>query len=158
MAVYLGEGIRPALSVFGVIFFASLLWAGYLNDQRLPYYAISVIAPSLLCLWHIWTFDHNDPKDCWKTFAVGLTNLVTWTNADIMLYLGGSPLRGDGLHWIDRGSLLQTSVPRRLSATLRHEGFSVATKYYVILILSSKVIDRRRKTYLGNRVAMPLFV
>ncbi|KAG1738531.1 UbiA prenyltransferase family [Suillus lakei] len=69
MAVRLGEGIRPALSLFDVTFFVCLLYAGYLNDQRLPFYVISVIAPFLLCLWHIWSFDHNDPKDSWKKFT-----------------------------------------------------------------------------------------
>ncbi|KAG1747744.1 UbiA prenyltransferase family [Suillus paluster] len=71
MAVRLGEGIRPALSLFDVTFFASLLYAGYLNDQHLPFYVISVIAPFLLCLWHVWSFDHNDPKDSWKKFMAG---------------------------------------------------------------------------------------
>ncbi|KAG1856001.1 UbiA prenyltransferase family-domain-containing protein [Suillus subalutaceus] len=54
-----------------VIFFACLLWAGYLNDQHLPFYVMSVIAPFLLCLWHIWSFDHNDPKDSWEKFTAG---------------------------------------------------------------------------------------
>ncbi|KAG1794124.1 UbiA prenyltransferase family [Suillus plorans] len=69
MAVRLGDGIRPALSVFDAIFFACLLWAGYLNGQHLPFYVMSVIAPFLLCLWHIWSFDHNDPQDSSKTFS-----------------------------------------------------------------------------------------
>ncbi|KAG2109376.1 UbiA prenyltransferase family [Suillus discolor] len=69
MAVRLGDGIRPALSVFDAIFFACLLWAGYLNGQHLPFYVMSVIAPFFLCLWHIWSFDHNDPQDSSKTFT-----------------------------------------------------------------------------------------
>ncbi|KAG1753886.1 UbiA prenyltransferase family [Suillus paluster] len=68
MAVRLGEGIRPALSLFDLTFFACLLWAGYLNGQHLPFYVMGVLAPFLLCLWHIWSFDHNDPQDSWKTF------------------------------------------------------------------------------------------
>ncbi|KAG0702711.1 UbiA prenyltransferase family [Suillus ampliporus] len=68
MAVSLGESIRPALSLFDLTFFGCLSWAGYLNGQRLPFYMISVIAPFFLCLWHIWSFDHNDPQDSWKKF------------------------------------------------------------------------------------------
>ncbi|KAG2140616.1 hypothetical protein DEU56DRAFT_755228 [Suillus clintonianus] len=49
MAVRLGtlsDDIRPALSVFNVIFFACLLWAGYLNGQHLLFYVMSVFACS----------------------------------------------------------------------------------------------------------------
>lgn len=77
MAVRLGDGIRPALSVFDATFFACLLWAGYLNGQHLPFYVMSVIAPFLLCLWHIWSFDHNDPRDSWKKFTVRLIDITT---------------------------------------------------------------------------------
>ncbi|KAJ8595123.1 UbiA prenyltransferase [Rhizopogon salebrosus TDB-379] len=71
MAVRLGEGLRPALSLFDVAFFGCLLRAGYLNGQHLPFYVLSAIVPFLLCLWHIWSFDHNDPLDSWKTFTAG---------------------------------------------------------------------------------------
>ncbi|KAG2064888.1 UbiA prenyltransferase [Suillus decipiens] len=71
MAVRLGDDIRLALSVFDVVFFACLLWAGYLNGQHLAFYVMSVIAPFLICLWHIWTFDPNDPEDSWKKFKAG---------------------------------------------------------------------------------------
>ena len=77
MAVRLGDGIRAALSVFDVTFFGCLLWAGYLNNQGLPFYVLSVFAPFFLCLWHIWSFDHNDPRDSWKKFVVRLTNITT---------------------------------------------------------------------------------
>jgi 4-hydroxybenzoate polyprenyltransferase len=72
MAVRLGEAIRPALSLFDATFFACLSWAGYLNGQCVPYYVMSVLAPFLLCLWHIWSFDQNDSQDSWKTFTVRL--------------------------------------------------------------------------------------
>ncbi|KAG2141832.1 hypothetical protein DEU56DRAFT_754814 [Suillus clintonianus] len=77
MAVRLGNGIRPVLSLFDLTFFVSLLCAGYLNGQGLLYYVISVIAPFLLCLWHIWSFDHNDPKDCWEKFTIRITDIST---------------------------------------------------------------------------------
>ncbi|KAG2064890.1 UbiA prenyltransferase [Suillus decipiens] len=70
MAVRLGDNIRLALSVFDVVFFACLLWAGYLNGHHLTFYVMSVVAP-FLCLWHIWSFDHNDPQDSWKKFTAG---------------------------------------------------------------------------------------
>ncbi|KAG1839916.1 hypothetical protein DFJ58DRAFT_733135 [Suillus subalutaceus] len=71
MAVDLGKAIRPVLTLFDTTFFVCLLWAGYLNDQGLPFYMMSALAPFLLCLWHILSFDHNDPRDCWKNFTVG---------------------------------------------------------------------------------------
>ncbi|KAG2153147.1 UbiA prenyltransferase family [Suillus clintonianus] len=71
MAVHLGKAIRPVLSLLDAIFLVCLLWAGYLNDQHLPFYVMSAIAPFLLCLWHIWSFDQNDPQDCWKNFTAG---------------------------------------------------------------------------------------
>jgi len=77
MAVRLGEGIRLALSVFDMTFFGCLATAGYLNGQGMPYYVMSVIGPFLLCLWHIWSFDHNDPKDSWEAFKVRLVEIAT---------------------------------------------------------------------------------
>ncbi|KIK43045.1 hypothetical protein CY34DRAFT_804207 [Suillus luteus UH-Slu-Lm8-n1] len=71
MAVHLGKAIRPVLTLFDTTFFVCLLWAGYLNDQRVPFYMMSALAPFLLCLWHIWSFDRNDPQDCWKKFTAG---------------------------------------------------------------------------------------
>ncbi|KAG1836791.1 UbiA prenyltransferase family [Suillus subalutaceus] len=71
MAVHLGKAIRPVLTLFDTTFFVCLLWVGYLNDQGLPFYMMSALAPFLLCLWHIWSFDHNDPRDCWKNFTAG---------------------------------------------------------------------------------------
>lgn len=71
MPVHLGKAIRPVLTLFDATFFVCLLWAGYLNNQRLPFYMISVLTPFLLCLWHIWSFDHSDPGDCWKKFTAG---------------------------------------------------------------------------------------
>ena len=105
MAVRLGKGIRPALSLFGVTCFICLLWAGYLNGQQLPFYVISVIAPFILCLWHIWSFDDNDPQDSLRTFMVRLTGIIT--SADLLTCTTGESLRrDDGLHWIGRGPLL----------------------------------------------------
>jgi 1,4-dihydroxy-2-naphthoate octaprenyltransferase len=77
MAVRLGKGIRLALSLFGVTCFACLSWAGCLNGQGLPFYVMSVIAPFSFCLWQIWSFDDNDPKNCWETFTVRLTGAAT---------------------------------------------------------------------------------
>ncbi|KAG2129858.1 UbiA prenyltransferase family-domain-containing protein [Suillus bovinus] len=71
MAVHLGNAIRPVLTLLDATFFVCLLWAGYLNDQRLPFYTMSVFTPFFLCLWHIWSFDHDDPGDCWKKFTAG---------------------------------------------------------------------------------------
>lgn len=69
MAVWLGEAIRLVLSLFSLAFFACLLWAGYWNGQCLPFYVISALAPFLLCLWHIWSFDDNNSLDSWKKFT-----------------------------------------------------------------------------------------
>lgn len=82
MAVHLGKAIRPVLTLFDATFFVCLLWAGYLNDQRAPFYTMSVLAPFLLCLWHIWSFDQNDPRDCWKKFTVRLVAIAMYLNLD----------------------------------------------------------------------------
>jgi hypothetical protein len=114
MAVHLGKAIRPVLTIFDTIFFACLLWAGYLNDQHVPFYIMGVLAPFLLCLWHIWSFDQNDPKDCWKKFTVRPVAIVMYPNVDLCDIPGRPPRRGDGLRWIDRRSPLQTLVLRRV--------------------------------------------
>jgi 4-hydroxybenzoate polyprenyltransferase len=88
MAVRLGEGLRPALSLFDAAFFGCLLRAGYLNGQHFPFYVLSVIVPFLLCLWHIWSFDHNDPLDSWKTFTVSQAELTRYANSDTGLQAG----------------------------------------------------------------------
>ncbi|KAG1782065.1 UbiA prenyltransferase [Suillus placidus] len=86
LAVHLGKAIRPVLTLFDATFFVCLLWAGYLNDQRLPFYMMSVFAPFLLCLWHIWSFDHNDPRDCWKKFTVRLAAIAMYPELYIVWY------------------------------------------------------------------------
>ena len=113
MAVRLGDAIRPALSLFDATFFVCLLGAGYLNGQQLPYYVISVLAPFLICLWHIWSFDQDDPEDSFKTFTVRRAD--TAMHAIILILLGKSLWCGDGLCWNSHGSLLQTRIPLCLS-------------------------------------------
>lgn len=75
MAVCLGDGIPPALSLFDAAFIVYLLYAGYLDSQCLPFYVISVSAQFLLSLWHIPSFNYNDPKDSWNKFTVRLVDI-----------------------------------------------------------------------------------
>lgn len=130
MPVHLGKAIRPVLTLFDATFFVCLLWAGYLNDQRLPFYMMSVLTPFLLCLWHIWSFDHNDPGDCWKTFTVRLAAIAMYHNFDMHGTPGRSPRRGDGLRWIDRRSPLQTLVQRWLK--IQFHSFLLSSLYMII--------------------------
>ena len=89
MAVHLGENIRFVLSLFDVTFFVCLLWAGYLNGQQLPFYVMSVLAPFLLCLWHVWSFDDNDPQDCWNTFTVRLADIAICNSDNYVVLQAG---------------------------------------------------------------------
>jgi hypothetical protein len=114
MAVHLGKAIRPVLTLFDVTFSMCLLWAGYLNDHGLPFYIMGVLVPFLLCLWHIWSFDYKDPRDCWKKFTVRLAAMAMYLNFDKCDTPGRSLRRDDGLRRINYRSPLQTLVRRRL--------------------------------------------
>ena len=71
VAPRLGENIRQGLSVIIAIFSLAIAYAGFMNGQLLPFYVVGVVAPTLLCLWHVWTFNLQDPEDCRKKFIVG---------------------------------------------------------------------------------------
>ena len=145
MAVRLGEGIHLALSAFNMTVFGCLASAGYLNGQSVPYYIMSVIAPFLLCLWHIWSFDYNDPKDSWKVFKVRLETSSPVHGLILMLRRipGWSLWCGDGLWWIGHGPLLQACVPLRL--TLHFLGTAVLSyTLLVVQIFSSVCLSRGR--------------
>jgi len=71
-ALSLGENLRPGLSVLILVFCAALSYAGFMNDQVVPFYVVGVAAPTLLCLRHVWTFNPDDPQDSWRKFIVGL--------------------------------------------------------------------------------------
>lgn len=65
-----GDHIRHILPLFAIGFLAAVSVAGYLNQQGLWYYIISIGAPTLHFTWQITTLRENDPQDCWKKFEV----------------------------------------------------------------------------------------
>jgi len=74
---------------------------------------MSVLAPFLICLWHISSFDQDDPEDSFKTFTV--CRVDTAVHVIVLILLGKSLWRGDGLCWNSHGPLLQTRIPLCLS-------------------------------------------
>jgi len=71
VALRLGENLRHGLSIIIAIFSLAIACAGFMNGQLLSFYVVGVIAPTLLSLWHVWTFNPHDPEDCRKKFVVG---------------------------------------------------------------------------------------
>ncbi|TFK45743.1 UbiA prenyltransferase [Heliocybe sulcata] len=78
-ALLFGSGIRPILSCFAAIFISCLLCLGILNEQRLPFFAVSVIGAAAHLLWQLTTTNFDIPSDCWSTFTANNdTGLIVW--------------------------------------------------------------------------------
>lgn len=76
VALSLGENLRRGLAVLVISFCLAIAYAGFVNDQLISFYVVGVAAPTLLCLWHVWTFNPNDPEDSRRKFIVGLVSPV----------------------------------------------------------------------------------
>lgn len=68
-ALLFGENSQTVLSLFSTVFVVSLAWVGYLNEQTLPFYLISVGGTSLHLFWQLKTLDFNNRRECWKKFC-----------------------------------------------------------------------------------------
>lgn len=75
VALRLGENLRRGLSIVVAIFFLAITYAGFMNDQLLSFYVVGAAAPTLLCLWHVWTFNPHDPEDSRRKFIVSFSFL-----------------------------------------------------------------------------------
>lgn len=67
-ALLFAENTKPILSGFSVSFLSLLAYAGYLNSQGLPFYAISVGGAAAHLFWQIRGMKIDDRADCWKRF------------------------------------------------------------------------------------------
>jgi 4-hydroxybenzoate polyprenyltransferase len=67
-ALLFGDNSKPILSAFSVSFLSLLAYAGYLNSQGLPFYAISVGGAAAHLFWQIKGMKINDRADCWMRF------------------------------------------------------------------------------------------
>lgn len=76
VALSLGENLRHGLAVLVIGFCLAIAYAGFVNGQLLSFYIVGVAAPTLLCLWHVCTFNPHDPEDSRRKFIVGLVSPV----------------------------------------------------------------------------------
>lgn len=65
-AILFGSWIRPLLVACAVTFALMLAAAGYLNDQGIAYYVLSVGGTAAHLLWQFLTVDLDTPKSCWS--------------------------------------------------------------------------------------------
>lgn len=65
-AILFDSWIRPLLMGCGAIFVVMLAGAGYLNDQGLAYYMISVGGAAAHVIWQFATVDLEVPSSCWS--------------------------------------------------------------------------------------------
>ncbi|KAF9240006.1 UbiA prenyltransferase [Melanogaster broomeanus] len=78
-ALYFGPRIRPALSLFSLMFIASLTYAGVVNDQTAIYFVVSVGGAGLHLLWQLATVDFESHKDCFdKVFSNVTLGFIIW--------------------------------------------------------------------------------
>ncbi|KAF9230820.1 UbiA prenyltransferase family-domain-containing protein [Melanogaster broomeanus] len=78
-ALYFGPRIRPALSLFSLMFIASLTYAGVVNDQTAIYFVVSVGGAGLHLLWQLATVDFDSHKDCFDKVCSNITlGFVIW--------------------------------------------------------------------------------
>jgi len=67
-ALLFGEKTVPVLSAFSVTYLSLLSYAGYMNEQGLPFYAISVLGGAAHLVWQLRGLKINDRADCWMRF------------------------------------------------------------------------------------------
>ncbi|KAI8898812.1 UbiA prenyltransferase family-domain-containing protein [Globomyces pollinis-pini] len=67
-AIHFGDQVKPYLTGFATLSIGFFSLAGYMNDQTLIYYLISIGGTSLHYFWQIYTLKVNDVKDCWSKF------------------------------------------------------------------------------------------
>ncbi|KAI8384678.1 UbiA prenyltransferase family-domain-containing protein [Radiomyces spectabilis] len=64
------------LTGFSASFVSMTALAGYMNDQGLPFYALSVCGTAAHLAWQLKTVNYDVPADCWAKFKSN-----TWTGA-----------------------------------------------------------------------------
>ncbi len=69
-ALLFGDRIRAILPLFSAGFIIALSVGGYLNNQGIWYYLISVGLATLHLMWQLITFKENDADDCGNKFDV----------------------------------------------------------------------------------------
>jgi 4-hydroxybenzoate polyprenyltransferase len=67
-AIRFGNNLKKWLSGFAVVTVSGLGLAGWLNEQGLPYYLVSVGGTASHFLWQIKSLNPLSPADCWTKF------------------------------------------------------------------------------------------
>ncbi|KAJ7138573.1 4-hydroxybenzoate polyprenyl transferase [Mycena filopes] len=92
-AILFGTWIRPLLIACGLTFAAMLAVTGFLNDQGIVYFVISVGGTILHLVWQYLTVDLDVPKSCWANFnRNGQLGWIVWSGLmlDYMISLHGN--------------------------------------------------------------------
>ncbi|KAI7895577.1 4-hydroxybenzoate polyprenyl transferase [Mucor mucedo] len=79
-ALRFGEKTPQWLAGFSSGFVGLTALAGFMNDQGLPFYAISVLGTAAHLMWQLKTVNYNDPSSCWAKFKSNTwTGGILWT-------------------------------------------------------------------------------
>lgn len=65
-AILWGSWIRPLLICCAITFVGMFASAGYMNDQGLAFFLISIGGTAAHLVWQLMTVDLGVPKDCWS--------------------------------------------------------------------------------------------
>lgn len=69
-AILFGNRIRRVLTACAVTFVGMLALAGYINQQGLPYFVISVGGTGFHLVWQFFTVDLDAPESCWRKSTI----------------------------------------------------------------------------------------
>lgn len=91
-ALLFGEQTRPILTGFSLSFLSLLAYAGHLNGQGLPFYAVSVGGAAAHLAWQLRGLKIDDRADCWMRFKSNRDlGYIVWSGLMLdylsMLYL-----------------------------------------------------------------------
>lgn len=79
-ALLFGEQTKPILTGFSATFLSLLAYAGYLNGQGVPFYAISIAGAAAHLTWQLRGLQMNSRPDCWMRFASNRNlGLIVWS-------------------------------------------------------------------------------
>lgn len=67
-AILFGDAVVPATIGFSIVFIASLAYAGVLNGNGIPYFAVSVGCSAVFLVWKFIFLDVESSPSCWSFF------------------------------------------------------------------------------------------
>ncbi|CAK5271332.1 unnamed protein product [Mycena citricolor] len=90
-SILFGSMVRPILAGFATLFLAAMAYSGFLNDQGVYFFSISIGGTALFFIWVFTTWDVKNVADCGAKFeANGNMGVIIWLGLFLDYYYKGA--------------------------------------------------------------------